>query len=265
MIYDSSSIVHRNIIFDAIVRGNNFEQRVYPSFVNFIDFIEKQNGKYVLTYGTLLGCIRDNKRTLWDDEFDIFMFEKDMNVFHNCVPSLHLRPFYYSPFITPPEGGVSNVRRCIPEKDIIYKINYGFYNYIITKNKNDFYQVWNVNIINNQILNKVTDIFYEKYYHKYKKPYYNSITTEFFNGRLYNIPLNYHEILVSSYGNNYINEYVCFNHIIASCYLDKNKDKYLIITTDDYNSFVNMLLLRSEQKSLLLSELKNKFITTLKN
>ena len=92
---------------------------------------------------------------------------------------------------------------------------------------------------------------------------YRTILKKFKNNyKLFEI--NYFNDL-NNYGNNYINEYVCFNHIIASCYLDKNKDKYLIITRDDYNSFVNMLLLRSEQKSLLLSELKNKFITPLKN
>ena len=379
MIYDSSSNIHRNIILDAIIHGKRIEQRVYPSFVNFIEFIEKQNGKYVLTYGTLLGCIRENKQTLWDDDFDIFMFENDMNIFDNYIPSLKFSPFYYSSFINCPKDEISlakkmsqhsmaiveahydgcdlivdgvvvpdygpdyrkrfsitsvtlpeglqsigayafcgcpltsvtlpeglqsiganafrgcpltcvtlpeilqsigadafsgcpltsitlpeslqsivadafrgcnsityvtfvrlvdggeriyNTQKCIPDKDIIYKFQYGYYNYIITKNKNDFYQVWNVNN-NNKIKHKVADIFYEKYYQKNNKPYYNSITTEIFNGRLYYIPSNYHEILESTYGDNYMNEYVCCNHSISSYYLDKNKEGYLITTRDD--------------------------------
>ena len=452
MIYDSSSNIHRNIILDAIIHGKRIEQRVYPSFVNFIEFIEKQNGKYVLTYGTLLGCIRENKQTLWDDDFDIFMFENDMNIFDNYIPSLKFSPFYYSSFINCPKDEISlakkmsqhsmaiveahydgcdlivdgvvvpdygpdyrkrfsitsvtlpeglqsiganafrgcpltsvtlpeslqsiganafcgcirltsvtlpdslqsiganafcgcpltsvtlpeglqsiganafrgcpltcvtlpeilqsigadafsgcpltsitlpeslqsivadafrgcnsityvtfvrlvdggeriyNTQKCIPDKDIIYKFQYGYYNYIITKNKNDFYQVWNVNN-NNKIKHKVADIFYEKYYQKNNKPYYNSITTEIFNGRLYYIPSNYHEILESTYGDNYMNEYVCCNHSISSYYLDKNKEGYLITTRDDYNCFFKMLLLRSELKTILLSELKTKFTT----
>ena len=429
MIYDSSSIIHRNIILDAIIHAKRIEQRVYPSFVNFIEFIEKQNGKYVLTYGTLLGCIRENKQTLWDDDFDIFMFENDMNIFDNYIPSLKFSPFYYSSFINCPKDEISlakkmsqhsmaiveahydgcdlivdgvvvpdygpdyrkrfsitsvtlpeglqsiganafrgcpltsvtlpeslqsiganafcgcpltsvtlpeglqsiganafrgcpltcvtlpeslqsigadafsgcpltsitlpeslqsivadafrgcnsityvtfvrlvdggeriyNTQKCIPDKDIIYKFHYGYYNYIITKNKNDFYQVWNVNN-NNKIKHKVADIFYEKYYQKNNKPYYNSITTEIFNGRLYYIPSNYHEILESTYGDNYMNEYVCCNHSISSYYLDKNKERYLITSRDDYNCFFKMLLLRSELKTILLSELKTKFTT----
>jgi hypothetical protein len=112
MKYDSNSSTHRKVIVDAISRGKNFEQCVYPSFENFIEFIESQNGKYVLSSGTLLGCIYNNKRILWDDDFDIFMFEKDMIVFNN-------QPDF--PFTS--------------DKDIRYKISYGEYNYIITKNK----------------------------------------------------------------------------------------------------------------------------------
>jgi phosphorylcholine metabolism protein LicD len=240
MIYDSSSIVHRNIIFDAIVRGNNFKQRVYdsssivhrniiidainngknfekyayPAFVNFIDFIEKKNGKYVLSFGTLLGCIRDNKRILWDDDFDIFMFEKDMKIFNDQAD------FSFT-----------------HDKDIIYKISYGNHNYIITKNPYYFYQVWSVDISNNKIIHKTMDIFYEMYYRIYNLPYHTNVTTNIFNGRSYNIPSNFNNFLHRRYGNNYMNEYVCCNHLIASIYLDKNKDKYLIMSKDEYNSF----------------------------
>lgn len=215
MIYDLSSIVHIKVIVDAINNGNHFEKYVYPSFVNFIEFIEKQNGKYVLTFGTLLGCVRDNKRILWDDDFDIFMFEKDMNIFNY-----------------PADFSFTH------DKYIIYKISYGNYNYIITKNQYFFNQVWCVDISNNKILCKTMDIFCEMYYRLYNVPYHTNVTTKNFNGRPYNIPSNYNDFLCRRYGNNYMNEYVCCNHSISSQYLDKNKDKYLIMNRDEYNSFL---------------------------
>jgi hypothetical protein len=214
MKYDSNSSTHRKVVLDAITQGKNFEKRVYPSFENFIEFIEKQNGKYVLSCGTLLGCIRNNKRILWDDDFDIFMFEKHMNIFNNQADFLFTS-----------------------DKDIIYKISYGEYNYIITKPPWDFYQVWCVDITTNKILYKTTDIFGEKYYQNYRAPSYNHISMEMFNGRLYNIPLYFDDELKAWYGNNYMNEYVCCNHHIASVYYDQNKEKYLIMTKDEYNSF----------------------------
>jgi len=214
MIYDSSSIVHRKVIVNAIVRGTTFEKYAYPAFVNFIEFIEKQNGKYVLAFGTLLGCIRDQKRILWDDDFDIFMFEKDMKIFNDQAD------FSFT-----------------TDKHIIYKISYGNYNYIITQTPYFFYQVWCVDISNNKILGKSIDIFYKVYYILYNLPYHTNVTTNILNGRSYNIPSNYNDFLCRRYGNNYMNEYVCCNHLIASHYLDKNKDKYLIMTKDEYNSF----------------------------
>uniref|UniRef100_A0A6C0E5G4 LicD/FKTN/FKRP nucleotidyltransferase domain-containing protein n=1 Tax=viral metagenome TaxID=1070528 RepID=A0A6C0E5G4_9ZZZZ len=214
MKYDANSSTHRNVVLDAITRGKKFEKQVYPSFVNFIEFIQKQNGKYVLSSGTLLGCIRNNKRILWDDDFDIFMFEKHMTIFNSQSD------FSFT---------------C--DKDIRYKISYGNYNYIITKPPYDFYQVWCVDIINNKILNKTMDIFCEMYYQNCRIPWYTHISMEMFNGRLYNIPLNYDDELKACYGNNYMNEYVCCNHEIASVYYDQNKEKYLIMTKDEYNSF----------------------------
>jgi len=214
MIYDSSSIVHQNIIVNAINNGNNFEKYAYPAFVNFIDFIEKQNSKYVLAFGTLLGCIRDQKRILWDDDFDIFMFEKDMKIFNDQVE------FYFT-----------------TDKHVIYKISHGYYNYIITKTPYYFYQVWSVDISNNKIIHKTMDIFCEMYYRIYNLPCHTNVTTNIFNGTSYNIPYNFNIFLHRRYGNNYMNEYVCCNHLIASIYLDKNKDKYLIMSKDEYNSF----------------------------
>jgi len=218
MIYDSSSIVHQNIIVNAINNGNNFEKYAYPAFVNFIDFIEKQNGKYVLAFGTLLGCIRDQKRILWDDDFDIFMFEKDMKIFNDQAD------FSFT-----------------HDKDIIYKISYGNHNYIITKTPYYFYQVWSVDISNNKIIHKTMDIFCEMYYRIYNLPCHTNVTTNIFNGTSYNIPYNFNIFLHRRYGNNYMNEYVCCNHLIASIYLDKNKDKYLIMSKDEYNSFCELL------------------------
>ena len=110
MKYDSISSTHNKIVVDAISRGRDFERRVYPSFVNFIDFIEKQNGEYVLSFGTLLGCVRDNKRILWDDDFDIFMFKKKMDIFNSKET-----------FSFPHDNSIK------------YKFSHGGYNYIIKR------------------------------------------------------------------------------------------------------------------------------------
>ena len=48
--------------------------------------LEKNNIKYWLDYGTLLGAIREKTVIAWDDEFDISLWNDNLDSFLELIP-----------------------------------------------------------------------------------------------------------------------------------------------------------------------------------
>ena len=77
-IVDSTIETKRKKIKTMISDGAIAHEWKFPLFKEFLSYLEKNNITYFLTGGTLLGCIRHGKRIPWDDDFDIFIYSKEM-------------------------------------------------------------------------------------------------------------------------------------------------------------------------------------------
>jgi len=77
-IVDSTIETKRKKIKKMISDATEIHKWKFPLFKEFLSYLEKNNITYFLTGGTLLGCIRHGKRIPWDDDFDIFIYSKEM-------------------------------------------------------------------------------------------------------------------------------------------------------------------------------------------
>ena len=64
-----------------------FKDHTVKMLVEFTDFLEKNNLRYVLDYGTLLGCIRHKGYIPWDDDIDLAMPREDYEKMCNILKS----------------------------------------------------------------------------------------------------------------------------------------------------------------------------------
>ena len=64
----------------------NLQKEGIEDFFKFLDIIESKDIVYWLDYGTLLGAIREGKRIVWDDEFDISFWNEDLTKILSLLP-----------------------------------------------------------------------------------------------------------------------------------------------------------------------------------
>lgn len=212
------------IIKKNIDLGNLFHKKVYPYFKEFLNFLHSEKLYYFLSYGTLLGCIRNKKRIPWDDDYDIYMHTSEIKCFEK-----------YS-------QDTSNI--ICKDKEVIYYLKLKNYSYLITKTKYKFYQVWGYKE-GVGILNKTTDIFCEKNKNceliSIQEPFYREPIKCEFHDLICNISKNSDKQLKNWYGDNYINEYVVSNHTFSSCYRDSQKKDRIILTKEEFDELMKDL------------------------
>lgn len=92
------------------------------------DFCSKNNIKYFLSYGTLLGAVRHRGYIPWDDDIDIMMLRDDYNRFLETfnhpdykVNSIHNNPTYFLNFAKVTD------ERTVMQEETVYPTNYGVY------------------------------------------------------------------------------------------------------------------------------------------
>ena len=204
-----------DIIKLGFKKGNNFHKKVYPLFKIFINFLNLNKIKYYLCGGTLLGCIRNNGRIGWDDDYDIFINTYEIDKFNKF-------------------NKINN--NILTDKNVIYHFQINNNGYIINLHSSKFWQVWQLNE-NNVPVNKITDIFNEK------DDWYKDITIpkgptlkKNFHDMICSIPFNYEEQL-SYFYENYMTDYVLCNHGINTCYKDEDRNKYIILTKKEYEFY----------------------------
>jgi len=204
-----------NIIKNAFEKGNQFHKKMYPLFKIFINFLESEGFKYYLCGGSLLGCIRNNNRIGWDDDFDIYIDTKEIRKFNK---------FNYSD---------DNIKT---DLNVFYRFDINNNKFVIILHSSKFWQVWIINE-SGKLVSKVTDIFNDKdvFYKKGIKPIGPPLKKKF-NDMICNVSFNYKDELNYFY-KNYKTEYVLCNHSINSCYWDRDRNNYIIMTANEYELY----------------------------
>jgi phosphorylcholine metabolism protein LicD len=205
-----------DIIKKSFEKGNKFHNIIYPIFMELVNFFEVNGINYYLCGGTLLGCIRDNKRIGWDDDYDIFIYTREINKLEKFKLPLN---------------------NIITDKNVIYHFKINEISYILNIHESNFWQIWQVNKDGIPV-NKITDIFNENddWYKNISKPKGPSLK-KLFESIYCNVPSNYEEQLNYFY-KNYRSEYVLSNHGLNSCYRDNERDNNIIMDKDEYDLFV---------------------------
>ena len=171
-IEDSKIKTKKRKIKEMIDIGSAQHKLKFPLFKEFLSYLEKNNITYFLTGGTLLGCIRHGKRIPWDDDFDIFIYSREM------------------------------AKLLAINKEYTIVKNKGNFYYLYSKNnKRIILDIFNEN-----------DRFYRKWIPPVPVKPQGPILRRKFNDIYCNISSNYDKELKYWYGNNYLNNYVVSNH-----------------------------------------------------
>ena len=67
---------------------NELKQNAVDDFNLVLNYFKEYNIKYWLDYGTLLGCIRNKESILWDGEFDISLWNDQLEKIDNYLPGI---------------------------------------------------------------------------------------------------------------------------------------------------------------------------------
>jgi len=196
---------------EQITYGRRRQSLVRPYFYFFVDTLERNNILYTAGGGTLLGTIRHGKEIPWDDDYDLYMLEKD-------IPSLkeldldHYIPENYDEFYQE-NGKIICIYSCVIA---------GKSKYLVISHYSSFIHVYIYDDQKN-IVCFVTDIFYENRLNE--KRMYPIVKMKFGN-MLLPIMNNYHELLCNRYGKDYMEIGHIQNHNISSYYDPKKCNEY---------------------------------------
>ena len=208
------------IIKKSIEIGKEFHKRAFKYFSIFINFLHNENIMYYLCGGTLLGCIRDNERIPWDDDYDIYMRRKHMKSLEKYsielskVKHLHL---------------LEN----ITQNAIIYYLKINNCYFIISKTNGRFNKLWATKDgEKSKNLIFIADIFNESdVWYGNIRGFYSTIPIKYpFHNLMCNVSKSFNKELTYYYGKNYMNEYVVYNHSNKN----SRENKKIILTKEEY-------------------------------
>ena len=63
----------------------DIQRRLFEMSVVIRDALEKNNFKYMIAYGTLLGAVRHKGFIPWDDDFDFYLFDDEYDAAIECL------------------------------------------------------------------------------------------------------------------------------------------------------------------------------------
>jgi len=234
------------------------------------EICEKENIKYFLTYGTLIGAVRHNGFIPWDDDIDIAMLREDYEKFiEYCIKNKEiLYPFELKHYKTDKNYIYPIARFCNKEYFIEYNLakDYGLGIFV------DIYPLDNYKkniffVKRMRMRNLIIVLAGLKKYQTSKKGIIKSILKYFFYFYSQKINLNKYieksDLLAQRYNNNTIENVECtvwdyeYNEIPKACFLEtilqkfeddyfpipKGYDKYLKLYYGDY-----MKLPRKEER-----------------
>jgi hypothetical protein len=73
------------ILLQALQEATKDRDAARPFFRKFLHMLNVYKIEYVVDAGTLLGAIRDGEEILWDDDFDIYMSRKNMELLNAAL------------------------------------------------------------------------------------------------------------------------------------------------------------------------------------
>ncbi len=201
-------------IIELIQSYNKSIKHQEYNFRFFIDLLNKNNVEYCLAWGSLLGIVRHNDFIPWDDDFDIFIPDKD-NFMKKVFDDKYL-------IDTKVETKIIFDIETILEKKT-YSIDNNLYEIHYNDNpKFNFFQLF----INNKTL---VDIITENSPFM-SIPLNKNELYPIKKIKDYNVPNKYNEILYRSYGNNCLKLCQIYNH--------SNSSK-IQVDTDIINELIN--------------------------
>lgn len=77
------------------------EQKIYLEVLRFVSYIcKRENLKFFLAYGSLLGAVRENRIIEWDDDIDIWMPREDLNKFCEVYKKYENKKYFLQTYLT---------------------------------------------------------------------------------------------------------------------------------------------------------------------
>lgn len=74
--------------------NDEIKQTILEILIEFADFCDKNELRYYLAAGTLLGAVRHKGFIPWDDDIDVFMPRKDFERMHELLQKHQMAPYY---------------------------------------------------------------------------------------------------------------------------------------------------------------------------
>jgi phosphorylcholine metabolism protein LicD len=215
---------------ECIKFGKSTQQIIRPHFYHLIKLLDDNDIEYFADWGTLLGAVRHGEEIPWDDDYDIYMQEHNIDKLESLSNIVVDNNLFKMPD--------RKIKYVSLQKYSVGKIN-AFY-YVFIESKFHFYQIFAFDV-NFKYISRITDIFYTKR-DTYTKPnsdgLYPIIKMKFGETQI-NIMNNYIEYLNKIYGPNYLTEFYVGNHKIASTFDGKNINKFLKLNVDEYQKLIN--------------------------